>query len=156
MKTLFIVVAFGAAVASPAFRRSARLAIVLTFVAQPAPAQLIGGRSEATNCDRQARQAQVAASQQAQALLQRAQLAADEQLIQAAASSAAEGDLALTELHYLDAGELFKQAANLVTLRYCVCDLLWRPAGRLVLPEFLMGPGQSDSLTKFIAERQDM
>jgi tetratricopeptide (TPR) repeat protein len=31
-------------------RRAARLAIVLTFVAQPALAQLIGGRSEATNC----------------------------------------------------------------------------------------------------------
>jgi hypothetical protein len=27
---------------------------------------------------------------------------------------------------------------------------------RQTLPEFLMGPAKSDSLTKFIAERQDM
>jgi hypothetical protein len=73
-----------------------------------------GNLSRARELLRQARQAQIAASQQAQALLQRAQLAADEQLIQAAASTAAEGDLALTELHYLDAADLFKEAADLV------------------------------------------
>jgi hypothetical protein len=41
----------------------------------------------------QARQAQIAAARQARALRQRAQLAEEEQMIQAAASSAAEGDL---------------------------------------------------------------
>src|SRR5580704_1968923 len=61
-----------------------------------------------------AKQAQIAAAQQALQLLQQAQAAHDEQLIQAAASSAAEGDLARTELHYLQAAELFKEAANLV------------------------------------------
>jgi hypothetical protein len=62
----------------------------------------------------QAKQAQIAAAQQARELLQKAQLAEEEQLIQAAASSAAEGDLALTELHYLEAANLFEEAANLV------------------------------------------
>jgi tetratricopeptide (TPR) repeat protein len=61
-----------------------------------------------------AKQVQIAAAQQALQLLQQAQAAHDEQLIQAAASSAAEGHLAMTELHYLQAAELFKEAANLV------------------------------------------
>jgi hypothetical protein len=63
---------------------------------------------------RQARQAQVAAAQQARALRQQAEAAENEQMMQAAASSAAEGDLALTELHYRQAAELFKEAADLV------------------------------------------
>ena len=63
---------------------------------------------------RQAKQAQIAAAQQARNLRQKAQVAEDEQLIQAAASSAAEGDLAMTELHYLQGADLFKEAANLV------------------------------------------
>ena len=62
----------------------------------------------------QAKQAQIAAAQQARNLRQKAQVAEDEQLIQAAASSAAEGDLAMTELHYLQGADLFKEAANLV------------------------------------------
>jgi hypothetical protein len=37
-----------------------------------------------------------------------------EQLIQAAASSAAEGELSMTELHYLQAVDLFKEAASTV------------------------------------------
>jgi tetratricopeptide (TPR) repeat protein len=84
------------------------------FVEQAQAASTAGNLSRARELLRQARQAQVAASQQADTFIQRAQLAKDEQLIQAAASSAAEGDLALTELHYLDAAELFKEAANLV------------------------------------------
>jgi hypothetical protein len=62
----------------------------------------------------QAKQAQIAAAQQARQLLAQAQAAQDEQLIQAAASSAAEGDLSMTELHYLQGADLFKEAANLV------------------------------------------
>jgi hypothetical protein len=49
---------------------------------------------------RQARQAQIAAAQQARALRQQAQVAEDEQLIQAAASSAAEGDLAMISFRW--------------------------------------------------------
>jgi tetratricopeptide (TPR) repeat protein len=62
----------------------------------------------------QAKQAQIAAAQQARELRQKAQAAEDEQLIQAAASSAAEGGLSLTELHYLQAADLFKEAASTV------------------------------------------
>jgi hypothetical protein len=62
----------------------------------------------------QAKQAQIAAAQQARDLRQKAQLAEDEDFIQASASSAAEGDLAMTELHYLQAAELFNEAAGLV------------------------------------------
>jgi chromosome segregation ATPase len=62
----------------------------------------------------QAKQAQIAAAQQARELRRRAQEAEDEQLIQAAASSAAEGDLSMTELHYQQAADLFGQAASTV------------------------------------------
>jgi hypothetical protein len=62
----------------------------------------------------QAKQAQIAAAQQARELRQRAQEAEDEQLIQAAASSAAEGELSMTELHYPQAADLFRQAASTV------------------------------------------
>ena len=73
-----------------------------------------GNFSKAHDLLSQARQAQIAAAQQARALRQQAQLAEDAQLAQAAASTAAEGDLAKTELHYLEAAELYKEAANLV------------------------------------------
>jgi hypothetical protein len=73
-----------------------------------------GNFREAHELLRQARQAQIAAAQQARALRERAQLAEDEQLIQAAAASAAEGDLAMTELHYRQGADLFNEAANLV------------------------------------------
>src|SRR5262249_30409947 len=59
----------------------------------------------------QARQAQIAAAQQANKLAEQAQAARDAQLIGAAASAAAEGDLAMTELRYAQAADLFKQAA---------------------------------------------
>jgi tetratricopeptide (TPR) repeat protein len=62
----------------------------------------------------QAKQAQIAAALQARDLRQKAQAAEDEDFIQAAASSAAEGDLAMTELHYLQGAELFNEAAGLV------------------------------------------
>jgi tetratricopeptide (TPR) repeat protein len=62
----------------------------------------------------QAKQAQIAAAQQARELRQKALGAEDELLIHAAASSEAEGDLAITKLQYLQAADLFKEAANLV------------------------------------------
>jgi tetratricopeptide (TPR) repeat protein len=62
----------------------------------------------------QARQAQIAAAQEANKLAEQAQAARDAQLLGAAASAAAEGDLAMTELHYAQAADLFKQAAELV------------------------------------------
>jgi tetratricopeptide (TPR) repeat protein len=62
----------------------------------------------------QARKAQIAAAQEAAKLAEQAQAARDAQLLGAAASAAAEGDLTMTELHYAQAADLFKQAAGLV------------------------------------------
>jgi len=62
----------------------------------------------------EARQAQIAAAQEANKLAAQAQAARDAQLLGAAASAAAEGDLAMTELHYAQVADLFKQAAELV------------------------------------------
>jgi tetratricopeptide (TPR) repeat protein len=61
-----------------------------------------------------ATQAQIAAAQQARQLRAQAQAAEEAQLIGAAASTAVEGDLALTERDYLQAAEHFAQAAALV------------------------------------------
>jgi len=62
----------------------------------------------------QARQAQTSAAQEARKLRDQAQAASDAQSLAAAASAATEGDLAMTELHYLQAAELFQQAIELV------------------------------------------
>jgi tetratricopeptide (TPR) repeat protein len=62
----------------------------------------------------QARRAQIAAAQEANKLAEQAQAARDSQLLAAAASATAEGSLAMTELHYGQAADLFKQAAELV------------------------------------------
>jgi tetratricopeptide (TPR) repeat protein len=63
---------------------------------------------------RQATQAQVAAAQEADKLLQQAQAAKDAQLLGAAGSTATEGDVALTERHYTQAAELYRQAVGYV------------------------------------------
>jgi tetratricopeptide (TPR) repeat protein len=62
----------------------------------------------------QARQAQIAAAQEALKLRDQAQAAADAQLLGAAASAATEGDLEMTARDYLKAADTFKQAATLV------------------------------------------
>ena len=63
---------------------------------------------------RQATQAQIAAAQEARKLKEQAQAAEDAQMLGAASSTAAEGDVALTERRYLEAAELFGQAAGYV------------------------------------------
>ena len=63
---------------------------------------------------RQATQAQIAAAQQARQLKVQAQAAADAQMLGAASSTAAEGDVALTERRYKEAAQLFGQAADYV------------------------------------------
>jgi tetratricopeptide (TPR) repeat protein len=63
---------------------------------------------------REATQAQIAAAQEARKLKAQAQAAEDTQMLGAASSTAAEGDVALTERHYLEAAELFGQAAGYV------------------------------------------
>ena len=62
----------------------------------------------------QATETQIAAARQAGVLSDQAQAAAHAQLLGAAASTAAEGDLAITELDYQKAAALFKQAVDLV------------------------------------------
>jgi hypothetical protein len=62
----------------------------------------------------EATQAQIAAAQEARKLKQQAQAAEDAQMLGAARSTAAEGDVALTERRYLEAAKLFAQAAGYV------------------------------------------
>ena len=73
-----------------------------------------GHLAEAHQLLAQARQAQIAAAQEALKLRDQAQAAADAELLGAAASTATEGGVALTERHYDQAADLFKQAAALV------------------------------------------
>ena len=73
-----------------------------------------GHLAEAHQLLAQARQAQIAAAQEALKLRDQAQASADAELLGAAASTATEGGVALTERHYDQAADLFKQAAALV------------------------------------------
>jgi tetratricopeptide (TPR) repeat protein len=66
----------------------------------------------------QATQAQIAAAQEAHKLKEQAQAAEDAQMLGAATSTAAEGDIAMTERHYKEAAELFGQAVDYVPSRY--------------------------------------
>jgi tetratricopeptide (TPR) repeat protein len=61
-----------------------------------------------------ATQAQIAAAQGARTLKEQAQTAENVEMLGAARSTAAEGDVALTERRYLEAAELFGQAAGYV------------------------------------------
>jgi tetratricopeptide (TPR) repeat protein len=105
-------------------------------LAEQAETEIKAGRFEkAHQLLRQVTQAGIAAAQQARELRRKAEVAEDEQLIQAAAASSAEGDLSMTELHYLQAADLFKEAANLVppgnTYEDKRIDYLRREAGAL-------------------------
>jgi hypothetical protein len=63
---------------------------------------------------RQATQAQIGAAQEAHKLKEQAEAAEIAQMLGAARSTAAEGDVALTERCYLEAAELFGQAADYI------------------------------------------
>src|SRR5262249_55674378 len=87
---------------------------------------------------RQATQAQLAAAQPARELRQKAQAAEDAQMLGAAASTATEAEVALTERRYAQAAGLFGQAAGYVPaghqderLGYLdrQADALWRQGG---------------------------
>jgi hypothetical protein len=62
----------------------------------------------------EATQAQIAAAQQVRQVSEQAHAAEEAQLLGAAASTVAEGDLTLTEGRYPEAADLFRQAAELV------------------------------------------
>jgi tetratricopeptide (TPR) repeat protein len=63
---------------------------------------------------REATQVQIAAAQEAEKLEQQAHAARDAQMLGAASSTAADGDVAMTERRYTEAAELFGQAADYV------------------------------------------
>src|SRR2546423_1806041 len=92
----------GLAVATP---RGAR-----ALVAQANAAIDAADLKRARGLLRQATQAQIAAAQEARKLQEQAQAAADAQMLGAAESNAAEGEVALTERHYTQAAALFGQA----------------------------------------------
>ena len=84
------------------------------LVAQANAAIKAGDFTHAHELLRQAAQVQIAAAQEARKLRDQAQAAADAEMLGAASSTAAEGDVALTEVRYEQAADLFKQAAALV------------------------------------------
>jgi tetratricopeptide (TPR) repeat protein len=82
---------------------------------------------------RQATQVQIAAAQEARKLKEQAQAAEDAQMLGAADSTAAEGDVALTERRYAEAADLFGQAAGYVPSGHASAQggYLLRQAGTL-------------------------
>ena len=85
-----------------------------TLVEEAKPEIDAGHFDRAHELLRQATQAQIAAAQGARKLKEQAQAAEDAQMLGAASSTAAEGDVALTERRYEEAAELFGQAAAYV------------------------------------------
>jgi tetratricopeptide (TPR) repeat protein len=84
------------------------------LVEQAKPEIEAGHFQRARELLRQATQAQIAAAQAAEKLEAQAHAARDAQMLGAASSTAAEGDVALTERRYDEAEELFGQAAGYV------------------------------------------
>ena len=74
-----------------------------------------GNFEQAHKLLREATQAQIAAAQEARTIRERAQAAEDAQWLGAASSTAAEGDVALTERKFDQAARLFGQAAGYVS-----------------------------------------
>jgi tetratricopeptide (TPR) repeat protein len=81
------------------------------LVEQAKPEIEAGHFARAHEVLRQATQVQIAAAQEARKLKEQAQEAEDAQMLGAASSTAAEGEVALTERHYKEASGLFGQAA---------------------------------------------
>lgn len=88
-----------------------------SLIEQALAAITAGDFAKAHQLFAQAKQAQIAAAKQARDLAQGA-LEAEVQQLDAAASSAAEGDLSMIELHYRQAADLFQEAAATVPATY--------------------------------------
>ena len=88
------------------------------LVTQAKAAIGIGKFGQAHQLLRQATQAQLAAAQTARQLRERAQAAEDAQMLGAASATAVDAGVALTEAKYLEAAELFGQAAEYVPPAY--------------------------------------
>jgi tetratricopeptide (TPR) repeat protein len=89
-------------------------AIARALVDEAKPEIDAGHFARAHDLLRQATQAQIAAAHEAGKLEEQARAARDAQMLGAAGSTAAEGDVALTERRYLEAAALFEQAAGYV------------------------------------------
>ena len=85
-----------------------------SLVEQTKPEITVGHFQRAHELLQQATQAQIVAAHEAHKLREQAQAAEDAQMLGAASSTAAEGDVALTERRYTEAAELFGQAADFV------------------------------------------
>ena len=96
------------------FRLNPANATAQGLVSQADAAIKAGDFTHAHDFLHQATQAQIAAAQEARKLRDQAQAATDAEMLGAASSTAAEGSVALTELRYKQAADLFKQAATLV------------------------------------------
>jgi tetratricopeptide (TPR) repeat protein len=88
-------------------------------LAQSAKEALDGGQlTEADALLEQAKEGELAALRQARELKEKAQKAEDRHALDVAKFIAGRGNLALTQLRYVDAAEHFKQAVELVPARY--------------------------------------
>ena len=88
--------------------------IAKALVEQAKPEIDAGHFQRAHELLRQATQAQVAAAHESGKLKDEAQAAEDAQMLGAASSTGADGDVAMTERHYKEAADLFGQAAHYV------------------------------------------
>jgi tetratricopeptide (TPR) repeat protein len=84
------------------------------LVARADDAIKTGHLDEADQLVSQAEQVELTAARQAQQLAQQARAAADQRLLRAAADRGVRGDIAMTQLHYLDAARHFQKATDLV------------------------------------------
>ena len=84
------------------------------LVARADTALKSGHLDEADRLLDQTEQADIAAADQAQQLAQQAQAAADKRWQHAAETLGARGNIAMTELRYLDAAQHFQKSAELV------------------------------------------
>jgi tetratricopeptide (TPR) repeat protein len=92
--------------------------IAKALVEQAKPEIEAGHFARAHELLHEATQAQIAAANEARKLAKQAQAAGEAQMLGAASSTTAEGDVALTERHYKEAAELFGQAVDDVPSGY--------------------------------------
>ena len=88
--------------------------VAQAHVMEAAEAEACGDRNEARRHLRAAREAAEAAADEARRLARQAEAAGGKQLLQAARAAAAEAELALAGLDYVEAARLFGEAASLM------------------------------------------
>src|SRR5271166_482728 len=111
------------------------------LVKQAGPEIDAGHLDRAHELLRQATQAQIAAVQEARKLSEQAQAAEDAQMLGAASSTAAEGEIAITERQFAQAAEFFKEAASYVPVNHPTERIVYvnRQAGALYKQGYELG-----------------